>query len=142
MGAKGNEGVAGQVKQLSGAIGYVELIYADQNKMPYAEIKNAAGNFITPSLDSVTAALATAKIPDDFRFSMVNPPGDKAYPIAGATWLLVYRTAKRRCQGQKTGRISELGADQRRDDGASLDYAPLPESVQQRVLERIKTIKY
>src|ERR1039457_5753890 len=77
FGGKGNEGVAGQVKQLSGAVGYVELIYVKQNKMPYADVKNAAGNFITPSLDSVTAALATAKIPDDFRFSMVNAPGDK-----------------------------------------------------------------
>ena len=83
IGAKGNEGVAGQVKQLPGAVGYVELIYAKQNQMAYADIKNAAGNFITPTLDSVTAALATAKIPDDFRFSMVNAPGDKAYPIAG-----------------------------------------------------------
>ena len=101
LGAKGNEGVAGQVKQLPGAIGYVELAYADQNKMPYADVKNAAGNFITRTLDSVTAALATAKIPDDFRFSMVNAPGDKAYPIAGATWLLVYEQQKDAAKGKK-----------------------------------------
>src|SRR5438105_1029040 len=82
LGAKGNEGVSGQVKQLPGAIGYVELAYARQNKLPAAEIKNAAGNFVAASLDSVTEALAAAKIPEDFRFSMVNPPGEKAYPIA------------------------------------------------------------
>ncbi|HEX9048149.1 MAG TPA: phosphate ABC transporter substrate-binding protein PstS, partial [Verrucomicrobiae bacterium] len=83
LGAKGSEGVAGQVKQLAGAIGYFELAYANQNKMPYADVKNAAGNFVSPTPDSVSAALATAKVPDDFRFSMVNAPGDKAYPIAG-----------------------------------------------------------
>src|ERR1035437_9920540 len=101
IGGKGNEGLAGQVKQLSGAVGYVELIYAKQNKMPYADVKNAAGNFITPSLDSVTAALATAKIPDDYRFSMVNAPGDKPYPISGATWLLVYERQKDAAKGKK-----------------------------------------
>lgn len=91
LGGKGNEGVAGQIKQVPGAIGYIELAYAKQNKLPFADMKNAAGNYITASLDSVTEALATATIPDDFRFSMVNPPGAKAYPIAGATWLLVYQ---------------------------------------------------
>jgi len=78
LGAKGNEGVAGQVKQLEGAIGYVELAYAHQNKLPSASLENAAGNYITPSVESVIEALATARIPDDFRFSMVNPPGEKA----------------------------------------------------------------
>ena len=86
QGAKGNEGVTEQVKQVPGAIGYVELVYAVQQKLPYASVKNAAGNYVAPSIESVTAALATAKIPDDFRFSMVNPPGEKAYPIAGTTW--------------------------------------------------------
>jgi phosphate transport system substrate-binding protein len=89
LGGKGNEGVAGQVKQLPGAVGYVELAYAVQNKLPCAHVKNSAGNYVAPTLDSITEALATAKIPEDFRFSMVNPPGDKAYPIAGCTWLLV-----------------------------------------------------
>ena len=76
LGGKGNEGVSGQVKQTPGSIGYVELIYALQNKMPYADMKNAAGEFVKPTLESVTAALATAEIPDDFRFSMVNAPGE------------------------------------------------------------------
>ena len=142
IGGKGNEGVAGQVKQLSGAVGYVELIYAKQNKMPYADVKNAAGNFITPSLDSVTAALATAKIPDDFRFSMVNAPGDKAYPIAGTTWLLVYEQQKDADKGKKLVEFLNWALTKGEAMAPSLDYAPLPDSVQQRVLERIKTIKY
>src|SRR5205807_2030651 len=78
IGGKGNEGVSGQVKQTPGAIGYVELIYAIQNKMPYAEVKNSSGQFVKPTIDSVTAALATAEIPDDFRFSMTNAPGKDA----------------------------------------------------------------
>ena len=72
-----------------------------RTRLPFADVKNAAGNFITPSLESVTEALATAKIPDDFRFSMVNPPGEKAYPIAGATWLLVYEQQKDAAKGKK-----------------------------------------
>jgi phosphate transport system substrate-binding protein len=142
LGGKGNEGVAGQVKQLSGAVGYVELIYAKQNKMSYADVKNAAGNFITPSLDSVTAALATAKIPDDFRFSMVNAPGDNAYPISGATWLLVYEKQKDAAKGKKLVEFLNWALTKGEGMASSLDYASLPENVQQRVLERIKTIKY
>ena len=142
IGGKGNEGVAGQIKQLSGAVGYVELIYAKQNKMPYADVKNAAGNFITPSLDSVTAALATAKIPDDFRFSMVNAPGDKAYPISGATWLLVYEQQKDAAKGKKLVEFLNWALTKGEIMAAALDYAPLPATVQQRVLARIKTIKY
>jgi len=142
LGAKGNEGVAGQVKQLPGAIGYVELIYANQNKLPFADLKNAAGNFIAPALDSVTAALATAKIPDDFRFSMVNAPGDKAYPISGATWLLVYEKQTNTDKGKKLVEFLNWALTKGETVAPSLDYAPLPAAVQQRVLERIKTIKY
>ena len=142
LGAKGNEGVAGQVKQLPGAIGYVELIYANQNKLPFADLKNAAGNFIAPSLDSVTAALATAKIPDDFRFSMVNAPGDQAYPISGTTWLLVYEQQKNADKGKKLVEFLNWALTKGETVAPSLDYAPLPAAVQQRGLERIKTIKY
>jgi phosphate transport system substrate-binding protein len=142
LGGKGNEGVAGQVKQVSGAIGYVELIYVKQNKMAYADVKNSTGNFITPSLDSIMAALATAKIPDDFRFSMVNPSGEKAYPIAGTTWLLVYEQQKNATKGKKLVEFLNWALTKGEGMATTLDYAPLPESVQQRVLERIKTIKY
>jgi phosphate transport system substrate-binding protein len=142
LGAKGNEGVAGQVKQLPGAIGYVELAYAHQNKLPTAEIKNAGGAFITPSLESVTEALATAKIPDDFRFSMVNPPGEKAYPIAGATWLLLYEQQKDAVKGKKLVEFLEWALTKGEAMAATLDYAPLPQNLRTKVLERIKTIKY
>jgi phosphate transport system substrate-binding protein len=141
IGGKGNEGVAGQIKQTPGALGYVELIYAVQNKMPYADVKNSAGNFIKPSLESVTAALATADIPDDFRFSMTNAPGKDAYPIAGATWLLVYQHQKDATKGKKLVEFLKWSLTDGEKMAKDLQYAPLPESVQQRVLERIAEIK-
>ena len=142
LGAKGNEGVAGQVKQLPGTIGYVELAYAHQNKLPVAQIKNSSGNFIVPSLDSVTEALGSAKVPDDFRFSMVNPPGEKAYPIAGATWLLVYQQQKDPAKGKKLVEFLNWALSKGEAMAAGLDYAPLPQSLQTRVSEEIKSIKY
>jgi phosphate transport system substrate-binding protein len=142
LGGKGNEGVAGQIKQLPGSVGYVELIYAKQNKLPYADVKNAAGNYVTPSLESITEALAAAQIPDDFRFSMVNPPGPKAYPIAGTTWLLVYEQQKDANKGRKLVEFLNWAMTRGEGMASSLDYASLPENVQRRVLERIKTIKY
>lgn len=142
LGAKGNEGVAGMVKQTPGSIGYVELAYAHQNKLPVAAMKNASGNFVTPSVESVTDALATAKIPEDFRFSMVNPPGEKAYPIAGATWLLVYEQQKDRAKGEKLVQFLNWALTKGEALAPALDYAPLSESLQARVLERIKSIRY
>jgi phosphate transport system substrate-binding protein len=141
IGGKGNEGVAGQIRQTPGALGYVELIYAVQNKMPYAEIKNAAGEFVKPTLESVTAALATAEIPDDFRFSMTNAPGKGAYPIAGATWLLVYQQQKDAAKGKKLVEFLKWSLTDGEKMAKDLQYAPLPESVQQRVLKRIGEIK-
>jgi len=142
LGGKGNAGVAGQVKQSPGALGYVELAYATQNKLPYADMKNAAGNYITPSLGSVTEALATATIPEDFRFSMVNPPGEKAYPIAGTTWLLVYAQQKDPAKGQKLVEFLRWAYSDGEKMAAALDYAPLPASVQQRALARVNSIKF
>src|SRR5438132_6772095 len=141
IGGKGNEGVAGQIKQTPGALGYVELIYAVQNKMPYAEVKNAAGEFVKPTLESVTAALATAEIPNDFRFSMTNAPGKDAYPIAGATWLLVYQQQKDAAKGKKLVEFLKWAAKDGEKMAKDLQYAPLPESGQQRVLKRIEEIK-
>jgi phosphate transport system substrate-binding protein len=142
LGGKGNAGVAGQVKQSPGALGYVELAYATQNKVPYADMKNAAGNYITPSLDSVTEALATATIPEDFRFSMVNPPGEKAYPISGTTWLLVYAQQKDPVKGKKLVEFLRWAYGDGEKMAAALDYAPLPASVQQRALARVNSIKF
>jgi len=142
LGAKGSEGVAGQVKQIPGAIGYAELAYADKNKMPYADIKNAAGNFISPAPDSVSAALATAKVPDDFRFSMVNAPGEKAYPIAGPSWVLVYEHQKDSENGKKLVDFLKWAVTEGQKLTPDLDYAPLPEAVQKRELQLLNTIKY
>lgn len=142
LGGKGNEGVSGLVRQTPGAVGYAELIYAIQNKMPYADVKNSAGNYITPSLESVSAALDSAKIPDDFRFSMVNPPGEKAYPISGCTWLLVYEQQKNPEKGKKLVEFLNWALTKGQAMASPLDYASLPPSVQNRVLERVKTIKY
>jgi phosphate transport system substrate-binding protein len=141
MAAKGSEGVSGQVKQVPGGIGYAELAYADQNKIPYADMKNSSGNFISPAPASVSAALATAKIPDDFRFSMVNAPGEKAYPISGASWVLVYQKQKKADQGAKLVTFLKWAVTEGQKLSSSLDYAPLPDEVQQRELKLLDTIK-
>jgi phosphate transport system substrate-binding protein len=142
VGAKGSEGVAGQVRQISGAVGYGELAYADESKIPYADMKNSSGNFISPAPASVSAALAAAAIPDDFRFSMVNPPGADAYPIAGASWVLVYQHQKNSDRGKKLVEFLKWAVTDGQKISATLDYAPLPEKVQQRELKLLDTIKY
>jgi phosphate transport system substrate-binding protein len=142
LGGKGNEGVSGQIKQSPGSIGYIELAYAKQNKLPYADMKNSSGNYISASIESVTAALATAEIPDDFRFSMTNPPGADAYPISGATWLLVYQQQKDAEKGKKLVEFLKWAYKEGEKMAATLDYAPLPDNVQARVMQRISEIKY
>jgi phosphate transport system substrate-binding protein len=142
LGAKGSEGVAGQIRQLTGAIGYAELAYADKNRMPFADVKNSSGNFISPAPDSVSAALATAKVPGDFRFSMVNAPGDKAYPIAGPSWVLVYQQQKDAGNGRKLVAFLKWAVTEGQKLSPALDYAPLPEEVQKRELDLLNTIKY
>jgi phosphate transport system substrate-binding protein len=142
LGGKGNEGVAGQIKQTPGALGYVELIYAIQNKMPYADIKNSAGTFVKPTIESVTAAMATAQIPDDFRFSMTNAPGPDSYPISGATWLLVYEQQKDATKGKKLVEFLNWALTKGEGMVRDLDYAPLPDAVRDRVLKRVSEIKY
>jgi phosphate transport system substrate-binding protein len=142
IGGKGNEGVSGQVKQVPGTIGYVELVYAKQNKLPYADVKNSSGNYITPSIESVTEALATADIPDDFRFSMVNPPGAQAYPISGTTWLLVYAEQKDHAKGEKLVQFLKWAYSDGEKLAPGLDYAPLPDALIKRALEKVQSIKY
>ena len=142
LGGKGNEGVAGQIEQLPGAIGYVELAYAIQNQMTYAEMKNAAGDFVACTLDTVSAALATAQIPDDFRFSMVNAPGENSYPIAGASWVLIYQHQKDPVVGQKLVAFLKWAVTDGQKLSTQLDYAPLPDNVQQRIVNLLDTVKY
>jgi phosphate transport system substrate-binding protein len=146
LGGKGNEGVSGLVKQSPGAIGYVELIYALQNKLAMADVKNASGKYVTPSLQSVTAAMATAQVPDDLRFMIINPPGDESYPIGGCTYLLVYEDLKSHLKdpshGAKLVEFLKWAETDGQKMAAPLDYAPLPAALQKRALEIIGTIKY
>ena len=145
LGGKGNEGVAGQVKQLAGSIGYVELIYARQNRIAYASIRNAAGNFVDATIETVSeAAAGVAKgLPKDtdFRVSIVNAPGKNAYPISSFTWLLVYRHQADPTKGKKL--VSFLGwmLDQGQKEAAALDYAPLPAAIVKQVRARVAEIK-
>ena len=142
LGGKGNEGVAGQVKQLPGSIGYVELAYAEQNKLPFADLKNAAGKFITASPDAVSKAMATATVPDDFRFSMVNAPGNDSYPIAGASWVLIYQKQTKAENGRKLVSFLKWAVTKGQKLSPSLSYAPLPENVQQRVVKALDTVTF
>src|SRR6267154_921337 len=142
LGGKGNEGVAGTVKQTEGSLGYVELIYAVSNKMTYGSVQNAAGSFVKASLDSVTAAAASVKdMPDDFRVSITNAPGKDAYPISSFTWLLV--PAEWADAGKEKAFVDFLNwmVDKGQTMTASLSYAPLPKAVAQKVKARIKEIK-
>jgi phosphate transport system substrate-binding protein len=142
MGGKGNEGVAGTIRQLSGAIGYVELIYAVQNKIPYGSVKNSSGSFVKGSLESVTAAAASApKMPADFRVSITNAPGKEAYPISSFTWLLIPTPSK----DPNKGKILHDFVDWMVSDGqqmtSALTYAPLPENVAAKVKEANKQVR-
>ena len=141
LGAKGNDGIAQQIKDTPGAIGYVELIFAVQQKLTYATLKNADGEYVKASPQSVTAALSTAKIPEDFRFSMVNAPGKTSYPISGATWLLVYEEQADADKGKKLVAFLKWAMTNGEKMAPQLAYAPLPEKVQKEVLARIDTIK-
>jgi len=142
IGAKGNEGVAGMIRQMDGAFGYVELVYAVQNNITFGSVKNAAGNFLKASLESTTAAAASVKsMPADFRVSITNAPGKDAYPIASFTWLLI--PADWKDKGKSKIMIDFLNwmLEQGQTMTAELNYAPLPDSVKQKERETIKTIR-
>jgi phosphate transport system substrate-binding protein len=145
LGGKGNDGVAGQVKQTPGAIGYVELAYAKQNKLPYASIRNAAGNFVAPSPDGMTAAAAgvAEKLPanTDYRLSIVNAAGANAYPISSFTWILVYQQQTDSVKGRKLKDFMKWALTEGEKEAAALDYAPLPASMGSRLVARIDSIK-
>ena len=145
LGGTGNEGVAGQVKQTPGTIGYVELAYANQNRLPVAKVKNAAGEFVAPAIESITAAAAGAvdKLPPntDYRVSIVNAPGANAYPISSFTWLLVYQRQADAAKGKKLVDFLRWALTEGEASAAALDYAPLPAAVTTPLLERLATIQ-
>ena len=143
LGGKGNEGVAGMIRQTEGAFGYVELIYAIQSKIPYGAVRNSAGNWVKASLESTTAAAAAVKdMPADFRVSITNPPARDAYPIASFTWLLVPAQFADRSKGKVMMDLLTWMLDQGESMAAQLDYAPLPQSVKEKVRASIKEIRF
>jgi phosphate transport system substrate-binding protein len=145
IGAKGNEGVAGQVKQTPGAIGYVELAYARQNSLPYASVKNANGEFIAPTTESVTADAAgvagTLPPNTDFRVSIVNAKGAGAYPISSFTFLLIPRSIPNATKGKQLVDFVKWALANGEQEASGLDYAPLPAAIIALLAPRLDSIK-
>ena len=142
LGGKGNEGVAGMLRQMPGAIGYVELVYAVQNKISYGLVKNSAGNFVKASVETVTAAAASMKdMPADFRVSIVNAPGKNAYPISSFTWLLIPAQSKDATKGRILADFLNWMVSDGQRMTTELTYAPLPEDVAAKVKAEIKQVR-
>jgi phosphate transport system substrate-binding protein len=141
-GGKGNEGVTGQVKNTPNTLGYVELAYAVQNKLPVAQIKNASGNFITPSIDAVTAAASgsLATTPDDLRVSITNAAGADAYPISSYTYILVYKAQKDAAKGKALVDFLWWGIHDGEGFAKDLQYAPLPADIVKRAEAKINSV--
>jgi len=144
LGGKGNEGVAGVVKQTPGAIGYVELAYAMQNRMTAAALRNKEGNFVHPTLESTSAAAAGAakSMPADFRLTLVDAPGKNSYGICGLTWLLVYRDQKDEAKGKAIVAFLKWAIRDGQKMNAPLLYAPIPKPVADKVDQAIRQINY
>jgi phosphate transport system substrate-binding protein len=144
IGGKGNEGVAGSVKQTPGAIGYIELAYAKQNALPYAMIQNASGAWVAPSIASVTADAAgvadTLSASSDYRISVVNGSAKEAYPISSMTWMLVYRNQPNATRGKALVNLMRWMYQTAYRDAESLDYAPLPQKMRDALVQRLSQI--
>jgi phosphate transport system substrate-binding protein len=145
MGAKGNEGVAGMVKQTPGSIGYVELAYAKQNRLAFASMQNASGAFVAPSIESVTAAASGAMSAlgpsSDYRISVVNAPGADAYPISSLTWLLVYQRQPDATKGRHLVDFIRWALTDGQQSAPKLDYAPLPGNLAGQLRTRLDQIQ-
>ena len=144
LGGKGNEGVAGTIKQTAGAIGYVELAYAKQNRLTVALVENAAGQFVAPSIEGATAAAqgAVSALPKgtDYRISIINAAGPQAYPIASFTWLLVYRNMPDAAKARKLTDFLRWAYTDGEKEVSTLDYAPLPASMSTALIARLDSI--
>jgi phosphate transport system substrate-binding protein len=142
IGGKGNENVAAMVRQMPGGIGYVELIYALQNKIPYGYVKNAAGNWVKGSVEGVTEAAATVKqMPADYRVSITNAPGANAYPISSFTWLLIPTPAPNSANGKIIKDFLGWMLDHGQAETSALYYAPLPKAVSDKVRTTISQLQ-
>lgn len=141
LGAKGNEGVAGQIKQLPGSIGYIELAYAEQNKLPYAAVQNLAGEYALPTLDNVTRAAdaSIGSIAEDLRGSITN--SSTGYPISGLTWLLVLQKQPDRTKGKALVDFLRWALTEGQSYCSALHYAPLPKSLAERALKKVAQIQ-
>lgn len=142
LGAKGNEGVTGQVKTTPGAVGYVELAYALQNKLSFAQIKNKAGNFVEPNVEAITAAAKNVEFGEDLTASLANPEGENVYPISSFTYLLVYQEAKDEAKGKALADFLWWALHDGQKYASELHYAPLPESVIKKAEELVKGLTY
>jgi len=143
VGGKGNEGVAGLVRQTPGSLGYVELVYAVQNKISVGTVQNDSGAFITPSVESVTAAAAgaAANMPADFRVSITNAPGADAYPVASFTWLLLYEDPEDKTQGRQMQAFLRWALTDGQKMAPELGYARLPQPVIDMELKALEQLK-
>ena len=140
LGGKGNEGVTGIVKQTEGGIGYVELAYANQNKLSIAELKNRSGHFVKPSLEGVSAAAAGVQMPEDYRVSITDAEGKDAWPMAAFTYLLVYKDQQDTTKGDALLKFIWWAEHEGQKSAAALDYAPLPEKVVHMVEKTLKSM--
>ena len=140
VGGKGNEGVAGYVRQLPGAIGYVELIYALQNHIDFGLVENADGKFLKASIDGVSAAAATAKIPADYRVSITNAPGPNSYPVSSFTYLLIPTQPKDMAKEKVIKDLLSWCIKSGESEVSTLSYAPLPSNVQEKVLQTVYSL--
>lgn len=142
LGGKGNEGVAGVIQSQPGSLGYIELAYTKQNKIPYAYIQNRAGKFVEPTLASTTAAsdALAAEMPEDMGQLLVNAPGEASYPIAGYTYLLIYQDMSDCAKARKLAEFMRWAVTVGDRYATELFYAPLGEKVEKKVLERLEKL--
>jgi phosphate transport system substrate-binding protein len=142
VGGKGNEGVAGLIRQLPGTVGYIELLYAIQNHISFGSVKNSSGNFLKASIEGVTEAAATVKqMPADYRVSITNAPGANAYPISSFTWLLVPLKSPDAVKGKVVKDLLSWIITSGESEAASLSYAPLPKNVADKVLKTVYSLQ-
>lgn len=144
VGGKGNEGVAGLIKQIPGTIGYIELAYAKQNSIPYAKLKNRSGNFVEPSIDGTTEAAKGAlhRMPSDFKIMITDAPGEEAYPICGFSWVVVRVKQSDPGTGKAIVDLLNWMMDKGNSEVADLYYAPFPDSLVEKIKSAVATIKY
>ncbi len=142
LGGKGNEGVAGFVKQTPGSIGYAELSYAIKNGLSYAFLKNKSGKFVEPTLESTSKAAEGVTIPEDFRVSIVNSSNPEAYPIAGFTWLLIYKNMDDPVKGKAIVGFIKWAIHDGQKYTSDLLYSPLPSEVVKMIENKLTQVKY